>query len=491
MAFIHPPALRIPLLTFQPRSSSTRILTFFPKLLFKNPRNSLYIVSCSTPKAIPATEQEVLDAIAESDEKSLPAVRSFENDLARLTMVGAIDVEQALTAAAADGGNTADEHIASGMAAMVVETVFPGASDEHSTVSTRLFLPARKVKEKANRLRRSFTEDFLSSTTSKDILAMTFRQVVLQQLWNFELVLFIPGTERNMEELQDSRKVTHGTDRFSSVMPFLSAEVICISALQTTERHFLNNLLGQTSNNFFKWFHKPKSVASKDSSVIMYELFEDEIVENAKNLLENFNSMKANYKCIETKTKYHWWTSSAISKLEKIGGPEFSTWTSEYIPAYRLQIDPDKLKSVKFEGWKRSAENRWEVLLTHSQMVALANILDMYYEDLYTLPDKQLLCGAGFANFTNLSKNKAISRLRVNLNKSELILMGSLENVEDLDSKLDCKVRSLPFTYLGMPLGAPFKSMVAWDGVEERFRKRLIMWKRQYISRGGEGITLI
>ena len=86
---------------------------------------------------------------------------------------------------------------------------------------------------------------------------------------------------------------------------------------------------------------------------------------------------------------------------------------------------------------------------------------------------------------------EAISRLIVNLNKSELILMGSLENVEDLDSKLDCKVRSLPFTYLGMPLGAPFKSMVAWDGVEERFRKRLIMWKRQYISRGGEGITLI
>ncbi|KAL6333267.1 hypothetical protein AAG906_028450 [Vitis piasezkii] len=413
MAFIHPPALRIPLLTFQPHSSSTRILTFFPKLLFKNPRNSLYIVSCSTPKAIPATEQEVLDAIAESDEKSLPAVRSFENDLARLTMVGAIDVEQALTAAAADGGNTADEHIASGMAAMVVETVFPGASDEHSTVSTRLFLPARKVKEKANRLRRSFTEDFLSSTTSKDILAMTFRQVVLQQLWNFELVLFIPGTERNMEELQDSRKVPASFSLSSSDEGVISvlAEVICISALQTTERHFLNNLLGQTSNNFFKWFHKPKSVASKDSSVIMYELFEDEIVENAKNLLENFNSMKANYKCIETKTKYHWWTSSAISKLEKIGGPEFSTWTSEYIPAYRLQIDPDKLKSVKFEGWKRSAENRWEVLLTHSQMVALANILDMYYEDLYTLPDKQLLCGAGFANFTNLSKNKRVSSL--------------------------------------------------------------------------------
>ena len=50
--------------------------------------------------------------------------------------------------------------------------------------------------------------------------------------------------------------------------------------------------------------------------------------------------------------------------------------------------------------------------------VALANILDMYYEDLYTLPDKQLLCGAGFANFSNLSKNKVV--------KSVFVLMFSL-----------------------------------------------------------------
>ncbi|RVW57565.1 hypothetical protein CK203_113879 [Vitis vinifera] len=39
-------------------------------------------------------------------------------------------------------------------------------------------------------------------------------------------------------------------------------------------------------------------------------------------------------------------------------------------------------------------------------------------------------------------------------------------------------------------LGAPFKSVGAWDGKEERFRKRLAMWKRQYISKGRR-ITLI
>ncbi|RVW75360.1 hypothetical protein CK203_052943 [Vitis vinifera] len=37
---------------------------------------------------------------------------------------------------------------------------------------------------------------------------------------------------------------------------------------------------------------------------------------------------------------------------------------------------------------------------------------------------------------------------------------------------------ALPTTYLGLPLGAAHNSMVAWDEVEERFRKRLAMWKR-------------
>ena len=85
---------------------------------------------------------------------------------------------------------------------------------------------------------------------------------------------------------------------------------------------------------------------------------------------------------------------------------------------------------------------------------------------------------------------EAISGLKVNLDKSELILMGRVEKVDDLACELGCKVGTFPFTYLGMPLGASFNSMAAWDGIEERFRKRLAMWKRQYISKGGR-ITLI
>ena len=85
---------------------------------------------------------------------------------------------------------------------------------------------------------------------------------------------------------------------------------------------------------------------------------------------------------------------------------------------------------------------------------------------------------------------EAISGLSINLNKSEILSVGRVENAEVLASELGCKVGSLPSTYLGLPLGAPHKSVAMWDGVEERMRKRLALWKRQFISKGGR-ITLI
>ncbi|RVW88403.1 GPI mannosyltransferase 3 [Vitis vinifera] len=36
---------------------------------------------------------------------------------------------------------------------------------------------------------------------------------------------------------------------------------------------------------------------------------------------------------------------------------------------------------------------------------------------------------------------------------------------------------------LGLPLGAPYKSSRVWEGVVERFQKRLPLWKRQYLSK--------
>ena len=62
---------------------------------------------------------------------------------------------------------------------------------------------------------------------------------------------------------------------------------------------------------------------------------------------------------------------------------------------------------------------------------------------------------------------EAISGLSINLNKSEILSVGRVENVQVLASELGCKVGSLPSIYLGLPLGAPHKSVAVWDGVEE------------------------
>ncbi|RVX03908.1 putative ribonuclease H protein [Vitis vinifera] len=85
---------------------------------------------------------------------------------------------------------------------------------------------------------------------------------------------------------------------------------------------------------------------------------------------------------------------------------------------------------------------------------------------------------------------EAMSGLKVNLDKSEIIAVGRVENVEEVALEFGCKVSRLPSTYLGLPLGARFKEVATWDGVEERLRKRLSIWKRQYISKGGR-MTLI
>ena len=76
------------------------------------------------------------------------------------------------------------------------------------------------------------------------------------------------------------------------------------------------------------------------------------------------------------------------------------------------------------------------------------------------------------------------------MDKSEILPVGRVENLEALALEVGYKVGRLPNSYLGIPLGANHKSVAVWDGVEERFLRRLALWKRNYISKGGR-ITLI
>ena len=82
--------------------------------------------------------------------------------------------------------------------------------------------------------------------------------------------------------------------------------------------------------------------------------------------------------------------------------------------------------------------------------------------------DTLVFCQASQDHLTYLSWLlmwfEAMLGLRINLEKSELIPVGRVENIDDLDLDFGCRLGSLPSTYLGLPLVVPFKSVTVWDG---------------------------
>ena len=85
---------------------------------------------------------------------------------------------------------------------------------------------------------------------------------------------------------------------------------------------------------------------------------------------------------------------------------------------------------------------------------------------------------------------EAITGLKVNFGKIEIVPIGEVGNVDALARILCCKVGRLPMSYLGMPLGAYFKDASIWNPILERVEKKLSGWKRLYLSKGGR-LTLL
>ncbi|RVX20623.1 putative ribonuclease H protein [Vitis vinifera] len=95
---------------------------------------------------------------------------------------------------------------------------------------------------------------------------------------------------------------------------------------------------------------------------------------------------------------------------------------------------------------------------------------------------------------------EAASGLRINLEKSELIPVGRVESMDDLAEEFGCSLGSLPTTYLGMPLGAPFNTVrrrlekiqrdFLWGGGNLEHKPHLVRWELVCLSKakGGLGV---
>ena len=85
---------------------------------------------------------------------------------------------------------------------------------------------------------------------------------------------------------------------------------------------------------------------------------------------------------------------------------------------------------------------------------------------------------------------QAFTSLKVNVGKSEIVPIEEVRNIQSLANILQCKVGSLPMIYLGMPLGTLYKIASIWNPILERMKKKLLGWKRLYLSKGGR-LTLL
>ncbi len=85
---------------------------------------------------------------------------------------------------------------------------------------------------------------------------------------------------------------------------------------------------------------------------------------------------------------------------------------------------------------------------------------------------------------------EAVSGQKVNLAKSEMVQIGQVSNLTNLAALLECKISTVPMRYLGMPLGANFKSKLIWDPILEKLGRKLAGWKHLYLSKVGR-LTLL
>ncbi|KAI3517218.1 hypothetical protein L1887_16430 [Cichorium endivia] len=115
---------------------------------------------------------------------------------------------------------------------------------------------------------------------------------------------------------------------------------------------------------------------------------------------------------------------------------------------------------------------------------------DVSISHLFYADDALFLGEWSLENIKNLARVlrcfHVVSGLKVNFNKSRVFGIGvDSQEVSRWASPLGCEPASLPFTYLGVPVGANMNLKKHWKPIIDKFSARLSAWKAKALSFGG------
>ena len=84
-----------------------------------------------------------------------------------------------------------------------------------------------------------------------------------------------------------------------------------------------------------------------------------------------------------------------------------------------------------------------------------------------------------------------VSGLKVNFYKSMLTGVNiSPSWLSEAASVLNCRTGSIPFMYLGLPIGGDSRKISFWKPVVDRIRTQLSVWNNKFLSFGGRLVLL-
>ena len=80
----------------------------------------------------------------------------------------------------------------------------------------------------------------------------------------------------------------------------------------------------------------------------------------------------------------------------------------------------------------------------------------------------EMFLGTNVVLMLALSCFQVFMGLKVNVGKSEIVLIGEVNDLDALANILHCRMGSLPMNYLGMPLRTSFKTASIWNPILEK-----------------------